>query len=266
MIRTVLVMLLGICCILSACGEKEPRYAVVTAKPFLVLRASPQISGAKIGELPLGSRVEIIGDSNAEETIGGLKNRWLKVKAADGNEGWAFGAFMSIDTKSGGAPSRSPDGYRQPDRTADQTRAIGEFIANPLGLADPRSQKERLPEIAEKFGEPARLERIADRWVHSPGECTSNKIQYEGLFIFLYCGNYIFDMKVSGDRFALNHGTHIGMTREEVLKRYGAPDEEKNNVLIYHQNAFFARDSFSAVKFHVEGGVVKSIISYNHPN
>jgi hypothetical protein len=58
------------------------------------LRKGPSISTESLGTYPDKTGFRILEKGTAEETIGGRKNVWYKVRLLDGTEGWFFGAFV----------------------------------------------------------------------------------------------------------------------------------------------------------------------------
>ena len=58
------------------------------------LRKGPSTSTESLGTYPVKTGFRILEKGTAEETIGGQKNVWYKVRLLDGTEGWFFGAFV----------------------------------------------------------------------------------------------------------------------------------------------------------------------------
>jgi hypothetical protein len=58
------------------------------------LRKGPSTSTESLGTYPVKTGFQILEKGTAEETIGGQKNVWYKVRLLDGTEGWFFGAFV----------------------------------------------------------------------------------------------------------------------------------------------------------------------------
>jgi hypothetical protein len=58
------------------------------------LRKGPSTSTESLGSYPVKTGFRILEKGTAEETIGGQKNVWYKVRLLDGTEGWFFGAFV----------------------------------------------------------------------------------------------------------------------------------------------------------------------------
>jgi hypothetical protein len=58
------------------------------------LRKGPSTSTESLGTYPVKTGFKILEKGTAEETIGGRKNVWYKVRLLDGTEGWFFGAFV----------------------------------------------------------------------------------------------------------------------------------------------------------------------------
>jgi hypothetical protein len=58
------------------------------------LRKGPSTTTESLGTYPVKTGFRILEKGTAEETIGGQKNVWYKVRLLDGTEGWFFGAFV----------------------------------------------------------------------------------------------------------------------------------------------------------------------------
>ena len=58
------------------------------------LRKGPSTSTESLGTYPAKTGFRILEKGTKEETIGGQKNVWYKVRLLDGTEGWFFGAFV----------------------------------------------------------------------------------------------------------------------------------------------------------------------------
>ena len=58
------------------------------------LRKGPTTSSEILGTYPAKTGFRILEKGTKEETIGGQKNVWYKVRLLDGKEGWLFGAFV----------------------------------------------------------------------------------------------------------------------------------------------------------------------------
>jgi hypothetical protein len=58
------------------------------------LRKGASTSTESLGTYPVKTGFRILEKGTAEETIGGQKNVWYKVRLLDGTEGWFFGAFV----------------------------------------------------------------------------------------------------------------------------------------------------------------------------
>ena len=67
----------------------------VVAQNGLVLRDKPSRNGKKIATMPYNAEVEILDENGPEETIGGKKAKWYKVKYKK-YVGWAFGAYIEL--------------------------------------------------------------------------------------------------------------------------------------------------------------------------
>jgi hypothetical protein len=58
------------------------------------LRKGPSTSTESLGTYSVKTGFRILEKGTTEETIGGRKNVWYKVRLLDGAEGWFFGAFV----------------------------------------------------------------------------------------------------------------------------------------------------------------------------
>src|SRR5574344_82032 len=58
------------------------------------LRKGPSTSTESLGTYPVKTGFRILEKGTKEETIGGQKSVWYKVRLLDGTEGWFFGAFV----------------------------------------------------------------------------------------------------------------------------------------------------------------------------
>lgn len=63
----------------------------------LKMRSAPSLTAGVVGELQKGQVVEQLESGKSVQTIGGMKNRWRRVKTAEGKEGWVFGAYLVYD-------------------------------------------------------------------------------------------------------------------------------------------------------------------------
>ena len=58
------------------------------------LRKEPSTSADILGTYPAKTGFRILETGTKQETIGGQKNVWCKVRLLDGKEGWFFGFFV----------------------------------------------------------------------------------------------------------------------------------------------------------------------------
>lgn len=72
--------------------EVELWYRAI-AKPSLVVRNLPDVTGKKIGNVPYGGKVKFVDVSSGRESIGGRKGRWFKIEWK-GKTGFVFNAFL----------------------------------------------------------------------------------------------------------------------------------------------------------------------------
>ena len=73
------------------------------------LRKEPNTTSDIVGTYPNKTGFRIIEKGAKEETIGGQKNVWYKVRLLDGTEGWFFGAFVANLYDGHGTPPPWPN-------------------------------------------------------------------------------------------------------------------------------------------------------------
>lgn len=104
--RKIIFACMIICTACISCGKKigpekplapdaSKRMAVVTAATNLVMRAKPDKTAVKVGVVPHGETVEILGESDTEMQIDTISSKWYRV-SYKGLEGWVFGGYLSI--------------------------------------------------------------------------------------------------------------------------------------------------------------------------
>jgi len=73
------------------------KIATVTTGP-LNLRSQPTLGGQVVTVLQKGDQMQILEESPNMETIDNITAYWYLVRTAGGEEGWAFGGYLSIGT------------------------------------------------------------------------------------------------------------------------------------------------------------------------
>lgn len=88
--------LLTVLCLLSVFVSSNvfADWYKATAQPSLVVRDTPDVSGNKLGNVPYGGKVNVIGRVGGKESIGGRSGYWVKIQWKSGN-GYVFDAFLS---------------------------------------------------------------------------------------------------------------------------------------------------------------------------
>lgn len=77
------------------------------AKPSLVVRDSPDVSGDKMGNVPYGGKLKIIERVGGSESIGGREGHWVKVEWQN-KTGYVFDAFLkALDSEENNSESKS---------------------------------------------------------------------------------------------------------------------------------------------------------------
>jgi hypothetical protein len=67
-----------------------------TAKPVLVVRSEPSVTGEKIGTVPEGGKVKVIEKGLKADSIGGHSGSWVKIEWQEINSGYVFDAFLEL--------------------------------------------------------------------------------------------------------------------------------------------------------------------------
>ncbi|QQZ28107.1 SH3 domain-containing protein [Thiothrix subterranea] len=83
--------------LLLVCSQSEIAYAdwyKSTAEPSLVVRDAPDVGGAKIGNVPVDGKVDVLERVGKEESIGGNSGHWVKIQWKD-KTAYAFDAFLT---------------------------------------------------------------------------------------------------------------------------------------------------------------------------
>ena len=65
----------------------------VKAKPNLVVRTEPDITGDKLGLMPQGAKVKVLATGLKKDSINGWDGSWVKIQYQD-QEGYVFDAFI----------------------------------------------------------------------------------------------------------------------------------------------------------------------------
>lgn len=82
---------------LFAQDKREPGKAVIYGQ-VVNLREAPNAQSKVIGQLSIGSTVEIVSGTEKKEVIGVHRDYWYQIKSADGKTGHVFGAYIALQT------------------------------------------------------------------------------------------------------------------------------------------------------------------------
>lgn len=76
---------------------EDVEYIYITAKPNLQIRESAGTKFKEIGNVPYGTKVQILDKNGPSETIGGKSGKWVKIAQLSSGEsgGWIFSGFTS---------------------------------------------------------------------------------------------------------------------------------------------------------------------------
>ena len=72
---------------------KEGEWYVSTAKPVLVVRSIPDVTGEKIGTVPDGGKVKVLEKNIKPDSIDGRSGSWVKIEWR-GDIGYVFSAYL----------------------------------------------------------------------------------------------------------------------------------------------------------------------------
>ncbi|WGZ90444.1 MAG: SH3 domain-containing protein [Candidatus Thiocaldithrix dubininis] len=84
------------------------------AKPNLVVRLTPSVTGEKMGNVPVDGKVNVIATTGKADSIGGREGQWVKIQW-QGKEGYVFSAFISK------LSSNSESSTRKPSKSTSKT-------------------------------------------------------------------------------------------------------------------------------------------------
>ncbi len=97
--RLLLVVLLAAAALPASAQDKGKRWVTMDS---VVLRDAPDAKGKKLDELVLGDPVDLTGEQGSKPATVKLRCKdvtasWLKVKTAQGKDGWVFGGALGAD-------------------------------------------------------------------------------------------------------------------------------------------------------------------------
>jgi uncharacterized protein YecT (DUF1311 family) len=64
-----------------------------TAKPVLIVRDKPDVTGKKLGTVPIGGKIKVLETKVKQDSISGQKGHWVKVEWLEGS-GYVFDVFL----------------------------------------------------------------------------------------------------------------------------------------------------------------------------
>jgi hypothetical protein len=71
----------------------QGEWYVSTAKPVLVVRSTPDVTGEKIGTVPEGGKVKVLEKNIKADSISGRSGAWVKIEWQD-TVGYIFDYFL----------------------------------------------------------------------------------------------------------------------------------------------------------------------------
>lgn len=76
-------------------ANTQGEWYVSTAKPVLVVRSTPDVTGEKIGTVPEGGKVKVLEKNVKPDSISGRSGSWVKIEWQDGI-GYVFDGFLKV--------------------------------------------------------------------------------------------------------------------------------------------------------------------------
>lgn len=64
-----------------------------TAEPTLIVRAAPNVTGAKVDNVPINGKVKVIKHTGKKDSIGGRSGEWVQIEWKN-STGFVFDAFL----------------------------------------------------------------------------------------------------------------------------------------------------------------------------
>ena len=101
----------------------EPVYAYVNTDSVR-LRSWQTTSSEVVGNLTFREKVQLLAQSEENETINGVAARWFLVKRENNDEGWAFGAFIQKDIPADKKDLAKPDDSEKKESTGKQSTLL----------------------------------------------------------------------------------------------------------------------------------------------
>ncbi len=95
---------------ISSASSSDNAWYQANAKPNLVVRDKPDVTGAKVGNIPTGGKVKVLSVTERKDSIGGRDGKWVKIEW-QGKTGYVFNAFLDkLKTTSNvtATPSKDP--------------------------------------------------------------------------------------------------------------------------------------------------------------
>lgn len=94
-----------------------------SAKPSLVVRSLPDTSADKIGNVPYGEKIDVIGKTDKNATINGQTGTWVKVKW-ENETGYAFDAFLTKIEDASPQEQPAPTDDKEKETKSDSSTSL----------------------------------------------------------------------------------------------------------------------------------------------
>ena len=124
-------------------SEKAGQWYQTTAKPSLVVRAEPKVTGKQVGNIPTGGKVKVLAATGKSDFIGGRDGSWVKIEWQD-KTAYVFDAFLE---KIGSQTSSNSNKTSTKPSTSTGKTLTGEISAYDCGdncyltVTDSKSQE-----------------------------------------------------------------------------------------------------------------------------
>ncbi len=123
--KTPLILSLLLGCTLGETASAD--WYKSTAEPNLVVRTSPDVSGKKLGNVPVDGKVNVLERVGNQESIGGNDGYWVKIEWKD-KTAYAFDAFLT-PVASHDSPSKDqPVAVTPSKRIAGKALSVDEVL------------------------------------------------------------------------------------------------------------------------------------------
>jgi uncharacterized protein len=117
----------------SSTNSSMGQWYQAIAKPSLVVRASPDVTGKSLGNIPTGGKVKVVAATGKNDFIGGRNGAWVKIEW-QGKTAYVFDAFLE---KIGAqTSSKNQTDTSKPSKTTPKPTTTGKTLSGEITSYD----------------------------------------------------------------------------------------------------------------------------------